>query len=465
MFDRVVVLIPFFVEDGLLHGNMSSHADVSATLTAKANKGVTESLNVETSGWYGFCFEPENADDDDVNDTRIHLHDGHVTVLDVRDGESSVVHNLPLHHEGDLITSLQYGRLMYLSKNANVSVSVGVHGVTAPFCSSDKNDNDAAIGKWRLVLQSWASLPNEPSGKLYNSQKCLICAACRKTFTTLASIETHIKAKHEQIDATSVWHTPLRILYQDNDVAMVVKPQGVSVMGDDGMTLQKSNLLMPLASTDGMLKPTPVHRLDAMTGGLLVVAKSKAMESNLKASFRNRTCHKKYRALLFGRLEHEEGVIVEPMGGRSAETRYQVLAYTRSADPMAQSGWITTVDLYPVTGRKHQLRKHMKHIGHAIWGDKRYARYPKRAPTMPEPSSTTDESNVPEQQVKADVLLATKLEDNPHVRLCLWATEITLPHPRTGKDLTVSMEEPDWLQALVKYQEQLWLQKSRECQN
>jgi hypothetical protein len=93
------------------------------------------------------------------------------------------------------------------------------------------------------------------------------------------------------------------------------------------------------------------------------------------------------------------------------------------------------VNLYPVTGPKHQLRKHMKHIGHAIRGDKRYARYPKRAPTtILEPSSTTDESNNAEQQVKADVLLATKLEDNPHVRLCLWATEIT-PTSKNGKGL------------------------------
>jgi hypothetical protein len=321
---------------------MSSHADVSATITAKASKVGTDSLTAEKSGWYGFCFEPENADDDE-NDTKISQQDvdGRRIVLDVRDGESSFMHNLPFHHEGDLVTSLQYGRLMYLSQTATVSVRLGVHGVTVPLGSSQNDNNqDTAIGKWRLVLQSWASLTNETSGTLYKSQKCLICAACRKTFTTLANIERHIKAKHEQIDTTSVWHTPLRVLYQDDDVAMVVKPQGVSVMGDDGMTLQKSNLLMPLASANGMLKPTPVHRLDAMTGGLLVVAKSKAMESNLKASFRNRTCHKKYRALVFGRIEHEEGVILEPMGGRSAETQYQVLAYTRSADPMAQSGWM-----------------------------------------------------------------------------------------------------------------------------
>ena len=145
---------------------MSSHADVSATITAKASKVGTDSLTAEKSGWYGFCFEPENADDDE-NDTKISQQDvdGRRIVLDVRDGESSFMHNLPFHHEGDLVTSLQYGRLMYLSQTATVSVRLGVHGVTVPLGSSQNDNNpDTAIGKWRLVLQSWASLTNETSG-------------------------------------------------------------------------------------------------------------------------------------------------------------------------------------------------------------------------------------------------------------------------------------------------------------
>jgi len=426
---------------------MSSHAETSIAVTAnKASRSEAASLAVEASGWYGFCFEPLNPP------TGSDFQDELRAVLEVSVDESSAPcsHSLPLFHQKESLKSLQYGRLMYLSKDT--SLRVNICATSGSGCNgSDKG------AKWRLVLQSWANLSNESNGKLFDGPKCIICASCRKTFTTRASIETHIHAVHRTIDTTSVWHSPLRVLYQDNDMVIVDKPQGISVMGDDGMTLQKSDLLMPLASNDGKLKPVPVHRLDAMTGGLLVVAKSKEMESKLRTCFMNRKCSKRYRALVFGKLEREEGVIVEEMGGRSAETRFQVVAYTRSADPMADHGWITTVDLYPVTGRKHQLRKHMRHVGHAIWGDKRYARYPKQQthllPTLP--------SNTDDKRDKVDILLDTTIEENPHIRLCLWAIEITLPHPRTGINLTVTMEEPDWLQKMVKHQEEQWFRQAR----
>ena len=425
---------------------MPRHAENSITISVTDNGVEAEPLIVKTSGWYGFCFEQPSHGTDTSRELG--------AVLDVGHGTSSTcLTNLPLRHQNQRLISLQYGRLMYLSTDSTVRVRI----------TNSSHCNNLPI-QWRLILQSWASLPNEPSGKFFDHPKCIICASCRKTFASVLRVETHIQAVHKNIDTTSIWHTPLKVLYQDDDLVMIDKPQGMSVMGDNGMTLQKSDLLLPLAI--GMCKPIPVHRLDAMTGGLLVVAKTKIIESTLRTSFMNRKCHKQYRALVFGKVEKDHGIIVEPMGGRDAETRYQVVAYTRSSDPMAIHEWITTVDLYPVTGRKHQLRKHMKSIGHAIWGDKRYGQYPK---TKMATTTTTTTISVPlgveeqqhQQQGNVDVLLATKLEENPHSRLCLWAMAITLPHPRTGKELTVTMSEPDWLQEIIKFQEHQWLQKAK----
>ena len=423
---------------------MPRHVDISITISVSDNVLEAESLTVKTSGWYGFCFEQPFCCPDTSSERK--------TVLEVGHGETSIcLTTLPLRHQNRRLTSLQYGQLMYLPIDSTVRVRI---------TNSSGQCNNHTI-QWRLILQSWTTLPKESNGKLFDQPKCIICAACRKTFASVARVETHIQAVHRNIDTTSIWHTPLNVLYQDDDLAVIDKPQGISVMGDDGMTLQKSDLLLSLAN--GTCKPIPVHRLDAMTGGLLVIAKTKIMESKLRTSFMNRTCHKQYRALVFGRIKEEHGIILEPMGGRTAETRYQVVAYTRSSDLMASHEWITTVDLYPVTGRKHQLRKHMKHIGHAIWGDKRYGQYPKiqkGTTTNTTPGPVCIEEQPHQQQDKVDVLLATKIEEDPHARLCLWAMAITLPHPQTGEEFTVTMSEPDWLQAIIQFQEHQWLQKA-----
>jgi len=179
---------------------------------------------------------------------------------------------------------------------------------------------------------------------------------------------------------------------------------------------------MPLASRGqhGSLgKPTPVHRLDAATGGLLLLAKTKAAEAALKDCFARRTCRKRYRAILDGELDRPScrGEVRLAVRGKEAMTGYEVVRHVRSR----RGGWISVVDLYPVTGRKHQLRKHMKSLGCAILGDARYGFIPS--------------------------------EDNIYSRLCLWHMEISFPHPVTGQNITVAMDEPEWLKFVIKEEE------------
>ena len=111
----------------------------------------------------------------------------------------------------------------------------------------------------------------------------------------------------------------------------------------------------------------PCHRLDSSTGGLVVCSKSKIAEVNLMKSFRNKFIKKTYLAIAAGRLEPNYGIIDSRIGEKDAKTLYEVVKYTRSI----QYGWLSTVKLWPVTGRKHQLRRHLAELGHAIIGDRR----------------------------------------------------------------------------------------------
>jgi 23S rRNA-/tRNA-specific pseudouridylate synthase len=185
----------------------------------------------------------------------------------------------------------------------------------------------------------------------------------------------------------SIWARPLQVIFEDFFMAVVVKPQGMPVQGDK-RTLLRSDLLLPFtadsdpsaasytlpdgAQDSALRKPRPVHRLDSGTGGLLVLAKTRMAEVKLRQAFAERDCHKKYKALLVGRLvvsdsddNDSTGACDLSVSGQDALTHYRVIQHSRSAT--SRDGWITLVDLSPHTGRQHQLRKHMKALGYSIW--------------------------------------------------------------------------------------------------
>jgi len=93
---------------------------------------------------------------------------------------------------------------------------------------------------------------------------------------------------------------------------------------------------------------------------------------SLGKAFETRLVHKQYRALLLGKLEGN-GNVKEPVFGKESESAYEIVSHTRSLE----HGWLTTVNLSPHTGRKHQLRQHMKHLGHPIMGDDKYGGHTK----------------------------------------------------------------------------------------
>ncbi|MCH5286654.1 MAG: RluA family pseudouridine synthase [Christensenellaceae bacterium] len=175
---------------------------------------------------------------------------------------------------------------------------------------------------------------------------------------------------------------PLTILYQDDDLAVVVKPCGMVVhpaAGNEDGTLVNALLhhLDSLGGIGGELRPGIVHRLDKDTSGLLLVAKNDQAQLALSRQLQERLMEKHYRALVEGNIREEAGRVeaaiarskkdrkkmaVDPEG-REAVTEWQVLERGRG---------VTLLDVHILTGRTHQIRVHMKHIGHPVCGDPIY---------------------------------------------------------------------------------------------
>ena len=179
---------------------------------------------------------------------------------------------------------------------------------------------------------------------------------------------------------------PLDIVYEDEDLMVINKPAGLVV--HPGCGNYHGTLVNAIA---WHLKDNPkydpndpqvglVHRIDKDTSGLLVVAKTPDAKTHLGLQFYNKTTKRKYNALVWGIVENDEGtvegnigrnpkdrmqmaVLSDPTQGKHAVTHYRVLE---------RLGYVTLVECVLETGRTHQIRVHMKHIGHTLFNDERY---------------------------------------------------------------------------------------------
>ncbi len=174
----------------------------------------------------------------------------------------------------------------------------------------------------------------------------------------------------------------LEIVYQDEDVAVVNKPQGMVVHPSAGHTSGTLvNALMyhikDLSGINGVLRPGIVHRIDKDTSGLLMIAKNDQAHVALADELKDKKSLRKYWAIVHGNLPNDRGVIEAPIGrsekdrkkqavtakGKPALTRFQVLE---------RFGDYSLVELQLETGRTHQIRVHMAYIGHPVAGDEVY---------------------------------------------------------------------------------------------
>ena len=162
----------------------------------------------------------------------------------------------------------------------------------------------------------------------------------------------------------------LKVLFEDDYLAIIFKPAGILVSGNKfvtitnalGQNLQKSN--QPDA-----VKPQPIHRLDYPTSGLLLVGKTSSSIIKLNELFQNKEIIKTYLAIIIGKM-CLGGTINLKVDNKNASTQFNVLKSVISK----RFEFLNLVELKPKTGRKHQLRKHLSGIGHQILGDKNYGK-------------------------------------------------------------------------------------------
>lgn len=217
---------------------------------------------------------------------------------------------------------------------------------------------------------------------------------------------------------------PLDIVYEDDDVIVVNKPQGMVVHpapGHPDHTLVNALLYhSPLSTINGEFRPGIVHRIDKDTSGLLMVAKNDMAHRSLAAQLKAKTNQREYIALVHGIIKENSGTIDAPLGrslkdrkkqavvadGRHAVTHFKVLKRYQH---------YTLVTCQLETGRTHQIRVHMKYIGHPLAGDPLYG--PRK--TLPGNGQYL------------------------HARL------LGFKHPRTGKQMTFTTPLPDYFQKML----------------
>lgn len=161
----------------------------------------------------------------------------------------------------------------------------------------------------------------------------------------------------------------LEIIFEDEHLALVNKPAGITVSGNKKWTLENalSSNLTKSNQKDALDQPEPIHRLDHPTSGIILIGKTSSAVIALNKTFENREIQKKYLAVTIGK-QNTEGTIETPVDDKKSKSYFKVLK-TISSEKFE---FLNLVELIPETGRKHQLRKHLASIGNPILGDKEY---------------------------------------------------------------------------------------------
>jgi len=189
----------------------------------------------------------------------------------------------------------------------------------------------------------------------------------------------------------------IEIVYQDKNILALNKPSGLMVHSD-GRSKEKTltdwllenypelkDVGEPIILSNGekIIRPGIVHRLDKATSGILVVAKNQKTFEYLKKLFQSREIKKEYRAIVWGRVKDDEGVIDKPIGKSRSDFRMYSAEYGARGEMreavteysvLERGEKFSFVALYPKTGRTHQIRVHMKSVGHPVLCDSLYAK-------------------------------------------------------------------------------------------
>ena len=191
-----------------------------------------------------------------------------------------------------------------------------------------------------------------------------------------------IKHKPPQELSAEAQNIPLEIVFQDKDIAIINKPQGMVVhpaVGNPKDTLVNALMyhLDDLSTINDVIRPGIVHRLDKDTSGLLVIAKNDESHLSLSAQIKEKSAGRFYLALLSGNIKEDNGVI-STLIGRSPKDRKQMAVVPNGREAITHFNVLerfidyTYAEFQLLTGRTHQIRVHAKHINHPVVGDPLY---------------------------------------------------------------------------------------------
>jgi 23S rRNA pseudouridine1911/1915/1917 synthase len=220
---------------------------------------------------------------------------------------------------------------------------------------------------------------------------------------------------------------PLNILYEDSDILVINKPQGMVVHpapGHSSGTLVNALLHYckgELSDINGIIRPGIIHRIDKDTSGLLIAVKNNDIHTKMARMIANHDVIRKYRCCVYGIITSDKGTIDAPIGrsssdrkkmavigtGKSAVTHFEVVERLMNASDLS---------LRLETGRTHQIRAHLAYIGHPAIGDPVYAR---------------------------------KMPSYGLVGQALHSKSLEFTHPRTGKQIYVDSDLPDYYVRLL----------------
>ena len=222
---------------------------------------------------------------------------------------------------------------------------------------------------------------------------------------------------------------PLAIVYEDEDLLVVNKPQGMVVHPAPGNyrdTLVNALLAHcgnSLSGINGVIRPGIVHRIDKDTSGLLMVAKNDFAHQGLAKQIKDHSFRREYEAVLVGRLKNSEGTVDAPIGRHPVDRKKMAVTAKNSKEAVthywviAEYPGFTHVRLRLETGRTHQIRVHMAYLGHPVAGDDVYG--PKK--------------------------VISYLQGQ-----CLHAKKLGFIHPKTGEYMEFDSELPQYFREFIE---------------